>query len=67
MKTPVRRLQEQAYLAIIIAAYENDPVGWDEDDMFARAERLRAFMRTQKGQRLLHRLSKAGFTLRMSG
>lgn len=55
---------EKAYQTIIAAAYQNDPIGWDQDDLLARADRLRAFLRTTTGQAMLARMSELGVQFR---
>lgn len=56
--------KERAYKEIIAAAYANDPIGWDRDDMSARAERLGDFLRTSTGRHMLNRLSELGIQFR---
>ena len=56
--------KELAYKEIIAAAYANDPIGWDQDDMSARADRIHAFLRSPMGRGMLSRLSESGIKFR---
>jgi hypothetical protein len=50
--------KEAAYGEIVMAAYKYDPLGWDSDDMEARADRIAAFLKTPRGQQMLARLKR---------